>query len=92
MLRQRAVIDAGLVVIRLRDSNLAERVVAFLNSERGQSLRALLVSGVTIPHFGPRALRDLRIPTDVLDRRSEFELVHESVGSLSTELDGLLWT
>jgi hypothetical protein len=92
VLRQPTVIDAGLVVIRLFDRNLATRIVDFLISERGQSLRALHVSGASIPHLGLKALQDLRVPQDVFERHGQPAPLSESMGKLSTELDRLLWT
>jgi hypothetical protein len=89
VLHKRTVIGAGVVVVRLHDPSLAQPIVTFLNSEPGQSLRGLLVSGVAIPHFGPRALRDLRIPPHVLGHPPPAEA---SKPDLVSALDGLLWT
>jgi len=93
VVRERTVIGAGVIVVRLYDPNLAQPIVTFLNSEAGQSLRALLVSGAAIPHFGPRALRDLRVPQHVLDHPAGLEpAVDAGQPDLATTLDGLLWT
>ncbi len=93
VVRERTVIGASVIVVRLYDPNLAQPIVTFLNSEFGQSLRALLVSGAAIPHVGPRALRDLRVPQHVLDHPAGLEpAVDAGQPDLATALDGLLWT
>jgi len=93
VIREPTATGAGVVVVRLKNPDLAEPIVRFLNSETGQSLRGLLVYGAAIPHFGPPALRNLRIPPHVLSHPAELEpttAIEQT--DLASALDGLLWT
>lgn len=82
----------GMSLVRLRDANLASRIVAYLNSEAGQAVRALLVTGSFIPHFGLQPLRALRIPERVLAGEDpEPNLAPPVSEPLNMRLDALLW-
>lgn len=82
----------GVSLIRLRDADLAPRVVAHLNSEPGQAVRALLVTGSFIPHFGLRSLRAMRIPSSALAGDAPVTSPTPAVPEpIRTRLDALLW-
>lgn len=83
---------AGVCLIRLREAELASRIVAYLNSEPGQAARALLATGSASPHLTVSALRALRIPESTLAGEAPTpSLAPLGPQPLITRLDALLW-
>ena len=82
----------GITIVRIPEPEVAARVLAYLNSQAGQAARAVLATGSTIPHFGVRALRSMRIPSAVLEADTAEALVDPPVEHLAAALEQELWS
>jgi hypothetical protein len=87
---QHAAVDRDVIRCRLHDSGISERLVHYLNSDRGQSLRRILTSGL-IPRLTLQEARKFPVPEDI----ARDEANHPSAVEfrpLSEQLDDLLWS
>lgn len=87
---QRAAVDRDVIRCRLRNPGMSEPLVHYLNSDRGQSLRRILTSGV-IPRLTLQAARNLPIPEDIA-RGETPQAPAVEFRPLSEQLDDLLWS
>jgi hypothetical protein len=86
---QRAAVDRNIILCRLRDQRISETLVNYLNSDRGQSVRRVLVHGQP-PSLTLKIARQFPIPMDIAFGEGA---TSDDVGflPLSARLDDLLW-
>jgi hypothetical protein len=87
---QYAAVDRDVIRCRLHHPSISELLVHYLNSDRGQSLRRILTSGV-IPRLTLQAARRLPIPEDIA-RGEPNQVSAVEFRPLSVQLDDLLWS
>lgn len=84
---RRAAVSSNVLQCRPREQSIAEILVRYLNSDRGQAIRRTLVAGV-IPRLTLRSAKAFPVPADLIRDNS-------APGSrslpLGEELDDLLW-
>jgi hypothetical protein len=83
---------SGICVVHLEAPHHASAIAAYFNSEEGLAIRAILVTGTTVPHLDLRALRHFPIPQRVLTDTPIQQVIDDPAEPLHTVLDRLLWT
>jgi hypothetical protein len=84
---RRAAVGSDVLQCRPRESGIAEPLVRYLNSDRGQAIRRTLVVGM-IPRLTLRSAQAFPVPTDLI--RDNSEIAGQS-RALDENLDDLLW-